>query len=292
MYVCVYINVTISNVYAQCKDDEVILDICSSLLYVCQLNKADLFHQLLQQGLLSRLKELLEVHYNLLCHANGRTNTSSTNSTTCGSGVGESGNNSRSIYEVCLLCLANIARSPVKLHRHSALLPLAYTTATANIFHRSTSSSTSSPAMTALAHIMEYLHGLFNGNTGSPVVVAPAPTVEVSGNDVDSMQTEEAAVAVAVDSKSAEKRELLVALLSVFETDEQYIVDALSLGVMAVLKVAISYGSYDIKTEAGRHTVYNVIHIVCTSECSLMDYQSKCFRVLCMCHHLYRRQLL
>lgn len=256
-----------------------ILDICSSLLYVCQLNRAGLFNHLLEQGLLSRLKELLEVHYNLLCHANGKPTSSSTNNT----GAGESGNNSRTIYEVCLLCLANIARSPVKLHRHSVLL--GYSTAHANIFLRCISSS---PAMSPLAHIMEYLHSLFNGSTGSAsvAVVVPTLTGEVSESNQDSMQTEETPAAMAADSKNAEKRELLVALLSVFETDEHYIVDALSLGVMTVLKLAISNGSYDIKTEAGTITLTS-------SECSLTIINlSDDDRVLCVCHHLYRWQLL
>ena len=240
-----------------------ILDICSSLLYVCQLNNANLFQQLLEQGLLSRLKELLEIHYNLLCHANGKTTATKfasggATNTNSGGGEGSSSSSSRSIYEVCLLCVANITRSPMKLHRHSALLPLAYNTSTTNIFQ---SSAAGTIGMSPLAHIMEFLSTLLSAsNSIASAAVPPAPVV-VSENDLDCMQTEQVpvpAAVVVVDSKSADARELFVALLSVFETHEQYILDALSLGVIAVLKVAISNGSYDIKTEAG---TYVGVHI-------------------------------
>ena len=249
-----------------------ILDICSSLLYVCQLNNANLFQQLLEQGLLSRLKELLEIHYNLLCHANGKTTATkfaSGGATNTNSGGGEgsssssSSSSSRSIYEVCLLCVANITRSPMKLHRHSALLPLAYNTSTANIFQ---SSAAGTIGMSPLAHIMEFLSTLLSASNSIASAAVPPTPVAVSENDLDCMQTEQVPVpvpvpVVVVDSKNADARELFVALLSVFETHEQYILDALSLGVIAVLKVAISNGSYDIKTEAGTYVGVHIQYI-------------------------------
>ena len=42
------------------QDEEVILDICSTILYICNLGISDLVEVMLAQGLLSRLKELLE----------------------------------------------------------------------------------------------------------------------------------------------------------------------------------------------------------------------------------------
>jgi hypothetical protein len=242
----------------------VILDICSSLLYVCQLNNANLFQQLLEQGLLSRLKELLEIHYNLLCHANGKTTATKfasggATNTNSGGGEGSSSSSSRSIYEVCLLCVANITRSPMKLHRHSALLPLAYNTSSTNIFQ---SSAAGTIGMSPLAHIMEFLSTLLSASSSIASAAVPPTPVAVSENDLDCMQTEQVPVAVVVvDSKNADARELFVALLSVFETHEQYILDALSLGVIAVLKVAISNGSYDIKTEAGTYVGAHIQYI-------------------------------
>ena len=138
---------------------------------------------------------------------------------------------------------------------------------------------------------MEFLITLLSASNSIASAAVPPTPVVVPENDLDCMQTEQVpAAVVVVDSKNADARELFVALLSVFETHEQYILDALSLGVIAVLKVAISNGSYDIKTEAGTYvgahiqytyTVYDAIH-------TGTFYYNHCNeRFLRLCHHLY-----